>query len=163
MARMTLDCRKMPSDSGCSLTLSGEAEEVLRAGVAHAVDVHGHTDDEALRTGMRAALVPATDAAMTEGSFVQLIEIGTGRIDDVVAADHEWTDAIGDARTVRWALYTAERDRPDHYVAIVGFTDADSAATNSGHPATAAFADRLSKLCDDGPTFRDLDVRGALT
>jgi hypothetical protein len=29
MPRKMLDCREMPSESGCSLTLTGEADEVL--------------------------------------------------------------------------------------------------------------------------------------
>ena len=58
MSRMTIDCRAVPSESGCSLTLSGEEDEVLRAATAHAIDVHGHADGEELRAGLRAALVP---------------------------------------------------------------------------------------------------------
>ena len=48
MSRMTIDCRAVPSESGCSLTISGEEDEVLRAATAHAIDVHGHTDGDAL-------------------------------------------------------------------------------------------------------------------
>ena len=71
MSRMTLDCRSMPSESGCSLTLSGEEDEVMRAAVAHAVDVHGHTDDEDLRAGLRASLVPdVPPITLNEGAFV---------------------------------------------------------------------------------------------
>ena len=44
MSRVTIDCRAVPSESGCSLTISGEEDEVLRAATAHAIDVHGHTD-----------------------------------------------------------------------------------------------------------------------
>ena len=43
MSRMTIDCRAVPSESGCSLTISGEEDDVLRAATAHAIDVHGHT------------------------------------------------------------------------------------------------------------------------
>jgi hypothetical protein len=42
MGRMVVDCRRMPSESNCSLTIIGEADEVVRAASAHAEDVHGH-------------------------------------------------------------------------------------------------------------------------
>jgi hypothetical protein len=42
MGRMVVDCRRMPSETNCSLTIIGEADEVVRAASAHAADVHGH-------------------------------------------------------------------------------------------------------------------------
>jgi hypothetical protein len=53
MARKVADCRDFPSDSGCTLTISGEEDEVLEAAVLHAQAVHGHADDEGLRTFLR--------------------------------------------------------------------------------------------------------------
>lgn len=47
--RKVADCRKYSSESGCTLTLVGEEEEVLRAAVDHAVSVHGHVDGSELR------------------------------------------------------------------------------------------------------------------
>jgi predicted small metal-binding protein len=55
--RKIADCRSMPSESGCSLTISGEEEEVVRAAAEHAASVHGHVDGPELREGLRAALV----------------------------------------------------------------------------------------------------------
>jgi hypothetical protein len=40
--RKVMDCRTMPSESNCSLVIIGEEEEVVRAAVMHAMDVHGH-------------------------------------------------------------------------------------------------------------------------
>ena len=62
MSRKIADCREMPSESGCTLTITGEEDEVLRAAVMHAVDVHGHPDTEELRDEVRRALKdePAT-------------------------------------------------------------------------------------------------------
>lgn len=51
--RKTADCRLYPSESGCSLTISGEEEEVVRAAGAHAAGVHGHEDTAALRELIR--------------------------------------------------------------------------------------------------------------
>ena len=56
MSRKTMDCRDFPSESKCTLTISGEEDEVLRAAVLHAVDVHGHRDTPDLRNELRKAL-----------------------------------------------------------------------------------------------------------
>jgi predicted small metal-binding protein len=56
MARKTVDCREIPSESGCTLTISGEEEEVMRAAVMHAVDVHGHKDTSEVREAIRRSL-----------------------------------------------------------------------------------------------------------
>jgi hypothetical protein len=54
---MVADCRKMPSESGCTLTISGEEEEVVRAAALHAVDAHGHTDGPELREQILSILI----------------------------------------------------------------------------------------------------------
>ena len=56
MTRMIADCRDFPSDSGCSLTISGEENEVLDAATAHAVAVHGHTSGADLREMIKSSL-----------------------------------------------------------------------------------------------------------
>jgi predicted small metal-binding protein len=56
MARKTIDCRDFPSESNCSLAMSGEEEELVRAATEHAVSVHGHEDTAELRDNIRAAL-----------------------------------------------------------------------------------------------------------
>lgn len=53
MARKYIDCREHPSNSGCSLRISGEEDEVVRAASEHAVSVHGHEDTPELRERMR--------------------------------------------------------------------------------------------------------------
>jgi len=159
MTRKMLDCREVPSDSDCSLTLTGEEDEVLRAGAAHAVDVHGHTDNEELRAGLRAALRDPAQSSSEPGAFLQLIEMKTRRVDDIVALDRQWEQAIGDARTTRWSIVTQDRDRADTYVVLVEFPNFEAAKANSDSPATADFATRMAKLCDQEPVFRNLDVR----
>jgi Protein of unknown function (DUF1059) len=57
MTRKVADCRRFPSDNGCTLTISGEEDEVLAAAVQHAVSAHGHEDDAELRTWLQANLV----------------------------------------------------------------------------------------------------------
>lgn len=54
--RKVADCRDMPSESGCTLTISGEEDEVVRAAAEHAASVHGHTDTPELRDEVRRGL-----------------------------------------------------------------------------------------------------------
>ena len=56
MTRMVADCREMPSESGCTLTIAGEEDEVVRAAAMHAADVHGHTDGPELREQIKGIL-----------------------------------------------------------------------------------------------------------
>jgi predicted small metal-binding protein len=64
MSRKMVDCRTMPSDINCTLTIAGEEDEVLDAAVMHAVAKHGHEDSAELREGIRSGLVDA-EPAMT--------------------------------------------------------------------------------------------------
>jgi predicted small metal-binding protein len=62
MSRKMVDCRSIPNDIGCTLTIAGEEEEVLDAAVTHAVDTHGDERTPELREQIRAALVDAEPA-----------------------------------------------------------------------------------------------------
>jgi predicted small metal-binding protein len=62
MARKMIDCRKAPSESGCTLTIAGEEDEVLDAAVTHAVTKHGHNETPELRDTLRGSLEPAEPA-----------------------------------------------------------------------------------------------------
>jgi predicted small metal-binding protein len=59
MARMMADCRSMPSDINCTLTIAGEPDEVVDAAVAHAVAKHGHEDTAEIREMVRSSLTQA--------------------------------------------------------------------------------------------------------
>ncbi|SNS08390.1 DUF1059 domain-containing protein [Actinomadura mexicana] len=54
--RKVADCRDMPSESNCTLTISGEEDEVVRAAAEHAASVHGHDDTSELRQEIRTHL-----------------------------------------------------------------------------------------------------------
>jgi predicted small metal-binding protein len=58
MARMVADCRDFPSESGCTLTIAGEEDEVVAAAAIHAATVHGHDDGPELREMLRGVLKP---------------------------------------------------------------------------------------------------------
>lgn len=159
MARKTLDCRVVPSESHCSLTVTGEEDEVVRAAAQHAVDVHGHTDDEQLRRELRGQLRDATDVSTHEGAFVQIIEFRTRRIGEVESMMDRWSDAIGARRTARWGVLSADRESPGAFIEVVEFPNYEQAMANSQHPATTEFAAELAKLTEAEPVFRNLDVR----
>ena len=50
MTRYSIDCREMPSESGCTVAISADSKkELVDAAVQHAVAVHGHQDTPQLR------------------------------------------------------------------------------------------------------------------
>ena len=63
--RKVADCRMFPSDSGCSLTIAGTEDEVLRVATRHAVEEHGHEDTPELREQLRGMLVDERALAAT--------------------------------------------------------------------------------------------------
>jgi hypothetical protein len=56
MGRKFVDCREMPSESNCSLYISGTEDEVVQAAAEHAASVHGHEDTPEFREELRKAL-----------------------------------------------------------------------------------------------------------
>lgn len=57
MARKFIDCREVPSESGCTVAISADSEdEVLDAAIQHAVAVHGHEDTAEFRDQVRGAI-----------------------------------------------------------------------------------------------------------
>ena len=61
-ARKMIDCRRMPSDRNCSVTIAGTEEEVLTLAVRHAVEEHGHANTPELRQMIRQGLVDEPSA-----------------------------------------------------------------------------------------------------
>jgi hypothetical protein len=56
MQRKMVDCRKIPSDINCTLTIAGTQDEVLDTAVAHAVARHGDQDTPELRQTILASM-----------------------------------------------------------------------------------------------------------
>lgn len=90
--------------------------------------------------------------------FVQIVDIKTSRIDEVDALIEERRASGGDM-PMRRAVWTADRDRPDHYLSILEFASYEEAMENSNRPETTELAGRLASLCDEPPAFFNLDVR----
>jgi predicted small metal-binding protein len=55
--RKMVDCRRMPSERNCSLTIAGTEQEVLTVAVRHAIEEHGHSDTPELREMIRQGLI----------------------------------------------------------------------------------------------------------
>ena len=92
-------------------------------------------------------------------SFIQIIELSTTRPDEVEALVEEWQAQTAGRRTAQRGTFTQDRDQLDTYVQIVEFPSYQEAMANSGLPETGEFAEKLARLCDGPPTFRNLDVR----
>lgn len=56
MSRKYIDCREMPSENNCDLTIAGSEEHLLEAAALHAVNAHKHEDTPELREQIRGAL-----------------------------------------------------------------------------------------------------------
>ena len=69
MDRKMADCRRFASDTGCSLTIIGEEEEVVATAAQHAASVHGHEDTPDMREQIRGMLEP--EDAYTPGAREQ--------------------------------------------------------------------------------------------
>ena len=54
--RKYIDCSEYPSDSNCSLKISGTEDEILPVAVQHATTVHGHDDTPEFRDKLRQML-----------------------------------------------------------------------------------------------------------
>ncbi len=90
--------------------------------------------------------------------YVQIIEFTTTRIDEVMALDEKWEQATARTRTATSIRITKDRDRPNTYLWAVEFPSAEAAARNNDLPETAEIAQRMAELCQDEPTFRNLDL-----
>jgi predicted small metal-binding protein len=56
MGRKVADCRDFPSETNCTLTITGTESEVLQAAAEHAVSTHGHVESPELRKQILATL-----------------------------------------------------------------------------------------------------------
>ena len=61
--RYFIDCREMPSESNCTIAISADSQdELVEAAAQHAVAVHGHEDNDELRTMIRGGVKEGTPA-----------------------------------------------------------------------------------------------------
>jgi hypothetical protein len=92
-------------------------------------------------------------------AFIQVIEVTTAHQDEMQSLMDEWVAKTEGKRKAQRSVIAADRDQPGTYVQIVEFPSYEEAMANSHLPETSEFADRLARLCDPPPTFRNLEVR----
>jgi hypothetical protein len=92
-------------------------------------------------------------------AFIQVIEVTTKRPEEIQVLVEEWSARTEGRRSAYRSTLTADRDRPGTYVQIVEFPSYREAMANSSLPETGEFAEKLARLCDGLPVFRNLDVR----
>ena len=68
MTRKYMDCRELPSEMNCTVTISADGEEeLLEAAVQHAVSLHKHQDTPELRDQLRKLFKEGTPPTMVFG------------------------------------------------------------------------------------------------
>jgi predicted small metal-binding protein len=60
--RKVIDCRNFPSETACTVAISGTEEEVLDLAVHHATTVHGEQNTPELREQIRSMLKDELEA-----------------------------------------------------------------------------------------------------
>ena len=91
-------------------------------------------------------------------AFVQLNEYTNTRQDELEQVFDEWLASTEGKRTAQRAVVGLDRERPNTYIEVIEFPSYEEAMKNSSLPETNAVAEKMAKLCDTGPTFRNLDV-----
>lgn len=92
--------------------------------------------------------------------FVQIIEFHTSKPEEMQALAEEYQVMRGGTGgpSPSAILIVADRDRPNTFMTIVRFASYEEAMENSKREDTTEMAGKFAALCDDPPTFRNLDV-----
>ncbi|MDH6517067.1 steroid delta-isomerase-like uncharacterized protein [Streptomyces sp. SAI-208] len=91
-------------------------------------------------------------------TFVQLIDCRTSRFDEMDRLMDTWVEQTKGKRTATHAVVGKDRSDASHFVEIVEFPSYEEAMRNSGLPETERIFQGMVALCDEMPTFTDLDV-----
>lgn len=91
-------------------------------------------------------------------TFVQLIECRTSRLDEMNRLMDDWVRQTKGKRTATHAVVGTDRSDASHVVELVEFPSYEDAMRNSNLPETDRIFRGLVALCDEMPTFTDLDV-----
>ncbi|MEU9476448.1 ester cyclase [Streptomyces sp. NPDC048191] len=91
-------------------------------------------------------------------TFVQLIECRTSRLDEMNRLMDDWVEQTRGKRTATHTLVGKDRSDASHLVEVVEFASYEEAMRNSNLPETDKIFQRMVALCDETPTFTDLDV-----
>ncbi|WP_314224701.1 ester cyclase [Streptomyces zaehneri] len=91
-------------------------------------------------------------------TFVQLIDCKTSRFDEMDRLMDTWVEQTRGKRTASHAVVGKDRSDASHFIEIVEFPSYEEAMRNSNLPETDKVFRELVALCDEMPTFTDLDV-----
>ncbi|WP_137993897.1 ester cyclase [Streptomyces vilmorinianum] len=91
-------------------------------------------------------------------TFVQIIDCKTSRVDDLNRLMDKWVEQTKGKRTATHSIVGKDRSDASHVVEIVEFPSYDVAMRNSQLPETDRIFREMVALCDEMPTFTDLDV-----
>ncbi|MFE9447278.1 ester cyclase [Streptomyces sp. NPDC006739] len=91
-------------------------------------------------------------------TFVQLIECRTSRFDEMNRLLDRWVEQTKGKRTATHDLVGRDRSDGSHLIEIVEFPSYEEAMRNSNLPETDRIFRQMVALCDEMPTFMDLDV-----
>ncbi|MFG2025074.1 ester cyclase [Streptomyces sp. NPDC048825] len=91
-------------------------------------------------------------------TFVQLIDCKTNRFDEVNQLMDTWVERTKGKRTATHSLIGQDRSDSSHIIEIVEFPSYEEAMRNSNLPETDEVFREMVALCEEMPTFTDLDV-----
>lgn len=152
--RMVSDCRLMPGESNCTLTIAGEEEEVVRAASEHAVAVHGHADELGLRNLVRRSLRPEAGNEVEGYGTTMIARLRAGAGDQVLVSLDDWERDRHVPGFVGSQLLLA--DDGETVVNTAVFTDRDAYLRLADDPAQDEWwRTRIQPLLDGEPTWID--------
>ncbi|MGW2641336.1 ester cyclase [Streptomyces sp. NPDC001348] len=91
-------------------------------------------------------------------TFVQLIDCRTSRLDEMNRLMDDWVEQTKGKRTATHAVVGKDRSDASHIIEVVEFPSYEEAMRNSNLPETDRIFRGMVALCDEMPTFIDLDV-----
>ncbi|MER7955504.1 ester cyclase [Streptomyces sp. NPDC096030] len=91
-------------------------------------------------------------------TFVQIIDCKTSRFEDLNRLMDKWVEQTQGKRTASHSVIGKDRSDSEHLVEIVEFPSYEVAMTNSQLPETDRIFREMVALCDEMPTFTDLDI-----
>ena len=91
-------------------------------------------------------------------TFVQIIDCKTSRFDDMNRLMDNWVETTKGKRTATHSVIGKDRSDAAHFIEIVEFPSYEDAMRNSNLPETDKVFREMVALCDEMPTFTDLDV-----
>jgi quinol monooxygenase YgiN len=91
-------------------------------------------------------------------SFIQLLDVRTSRVDDVLELERRWRKSTEGRRTLRRSILARDQKDPARFLVLAFFDDEESAMANSKLQETQLFAAEIDALADGEVRFTNLDI-----